>query len=317
MARRRGLPAAAAVAVWALRRAGARRALEEGARVALPFYAPLLVLGAGALLVVATRQLGFPLRGPGGALVPVEENLSQTYGRISNEDFSAFGPLAIVAMLAASALAIVAYVRRRADARHLALALALPWFLVVISAETFWSAFLIRFFVVPVVFTAPLLARLFRGRATVAAYFIVAAITVTLTVTRDQSKPLHSPYGYGRPWRLSQQLALSTNSRSEQALAEIGFEQRVPPRACLGAVITDSDPGYLLYGPHLEHHVVFLPSEDPVTPALASDLSVVVLNTAFEPSVEAFQQAGWKIQPLGGEWVLATRPSENGGACSS
>ena len=58
-----------------------------------------------------------------------------------------------------------AVVRRQADLRHLALAVTLPFFLVVMSLITAWNPFLIRFFAVPAVLTAPLLAYLFRSPA--------------------------------------------------------------------------------------------------------------------------------------------------------
>ena len=50
---------------------------------------------------VRRRDWGFPIRGPGGSIGPLEEDLNQEYGRISNEDYSAFGPVGIVALLAA------------------------------------------------------------------------------------------------------------------------------------------------------------------------------------------------------------------------
>ena len=234
--------------------------------VALPFVAPVLVLVGAALIADATGWLGFPLRGPNGALAPLNESLAHTYTRISSSDYSALGPLAIVALIAASLIAVIAYVRHRADARHLALACALPCFLVLISATTSWTPFLIRFFTVPAVLAAPLLAWLFRGRATIAAYAAVGALTVSLTVIHDPAKPLSSPYGFGRPWNLSQR------SRSRPTRATTTPRQSPGSTApCLpaasGAIVGESDPTYLLYGSHFQRHVVYLPQGNPVTPA--------------------------------------------------
>ena len=311
-----GLLAAAGVAAWALRSRTTSRALHDGARVALPFFAPFLVLGGAALIADATSLLGFPLRGPGGALHPLNESLARTYTRISNEDYSALGPLGIVSLLAASAIAVTAYLRRRADGRHLALACALPCFLVLISATTAWTPLLIRFFAVPVALAAPLLAWLFPGRAAIAAYAAVAAVTVSLTVAHDQAKPLSSPYGYGRPWNLSQTLALTTNSRGDYAAEVAGLELAVPS-GCLGAIVGESDPVYLLYGSHFQRHVVYLPQGNPMTPAYEQGLTHVVATAELEHSANELVKAGWTVRPIGGKWVLGTRkgPPPPGSGC--
>ena len=224
-----GVLAVIGTAAWALRRAGGRRAARDGASVGLPFLAPLIVLGAAGVLAFVARWWGFPIRGPGGILGPLNDNLNETYTRISNEDYSAFGPLGIVALLAASLLAIVTYVRRRTDSRQLALACALPAFLVLLALGTSWNPFLIRFFLVPAVLAAPLLAHLFRGPATALAYFAVAGIVVGLTITSDQAKPLTNPYGFGRPWNLTVPHALATNSRDDFAAAVEAYDATIPP----------------------------------------------------------------------------------------
>jgi hypothetical protein len=252
-----GVLAAAAVAVWAARskrRSHAKRlshALSEGTRVALPFFCGLLVLGGAASIAYATHLLGYPLRGPHGVLGPLNDVLSHTYTRVSTSDYSALGPIGIVAILAASILAVAAYVRGRADGRHLALACALPCFLVLLAASTLWSPVSARFFTVPAALAAPLCAFLFTGRTATAAYALVAALTVSLTITNDQAKPLQSANGYGRPWNLPLLTALMTNSRPDYA-AEVGGLERVVPSGCIGAIVGESDPIYLLYGMHFQ-----------------------------------------------------------------
>ena len=54
------------------------------------------------------------------------------------------------------------------DARHLVLACALPIFLILVSLTAVWVPFLIRYFLIPAVLAAPLLARLFRNPKDVA-----------------------------------------------------------------------------------------------------------------------------------------------------
>ncbi len=193
-----GAVAAVAVAGWSVMRGRRRRALPAGAAVALPFVAPLLVIGAGGVLAYLARWWGFPVRGRGGFIG------SLTHA--ANEDVSAFGPLGIVTLAAAIVASVVAVVRRRGAALELPLALALPTFVLFLALGSRWNPFLTRFLLVPAALTAPLLARLFRDRAVTAAYLVVAALTVGLTLQHDRTKPLSS--AYGRPWQLDQAQAL-------------------------------------------------------------------------------------------------------------
>lgn len=313
-----GLVAAAAAAAWALRRFGLRRALGDAAGVATPFLAPLLVIGGAGVVSFIAGRWGFPIRGAGGILGPLESNLNEQYTRIANEDYSAYGPVGIVALLAAAALTIRAFVARRADARQLVLASALPVFLILISLTATWVPFLIRYFLLPAGLAAPLLARLFRGRVTTAAYLVVAAITVGLTITHDQPKPLDNPYGYGRPWNLTEVHALDTNSDVGAAAALAAYDELVPPRACVGAVLGTNEPSYLLFGPHLEHHVVFLSVNGALAASISNGLFFVVITTGTNSWVAAdFRAAGWIIRPLGGLWLLASEPHATTGACTA
>jgi hypothetical protein len=313
-----GVLAAAVVAVWAFRARKMSRGVYDVARVALPFFAGLLVLAGAALIADATRLIGHPLRGPAGALGPLDDSLSHAYTRISNGDYSALGPLGIVTLIAAPLVAVAAYLRRRADARHLALACTLPCFLVLVAATTVWTPLAIRFFVVPAALAAPLLAWLFAGRATIAAYAVVGAITVSLTIAYDQAKPLQSANGFGRPWNLSLNNALRTNSRSDYAAEVTGLDSAVPS-GCLGAIVRESDPIYLLYGLHFQRHVIYLPLDDPEPSADRAELTDVVVNADLEPRASALivdgLSDGWQVRPIGGHWLLATRKLPLGTAC--
>jgi hypothetical protein len=312
-----GVVAALALVVWGLVRSRAPSDLARGGAIAVPFLAPLLVIGGAALVAWGARQLGFPIRGRGGIIGPVNEGLNEIYTHVSNEDYSAFGPVGIVALLAAAVLAIWAVIRRRADSRQLALALAVPLFLLLISLATFWNPFLIRFFVVPVVLAAPLLARLFRGGPAVAAAFAaVGALAIALTVIHDQTKPLRSPYDLGYPWNLTQQESLVTNSSLGYSRALTEYQRLVPPHACVGVAVGDSDPSYLLFGPKLEHRVFYLPAVGIVVPAIHDGVFYVVVNQRIESGAAAeLQAAGWRLQPLSSDWTLATSPKAGGGAC--
>jgi hypothetical protein len=308
------LLAALTTSVWVWRRGGPRRALEDAAGVAVPLLAPLLVLAGAGALAFAARASGFPIRGPGGILAPLDVNLNEVYTRFSNEDYSAYGPLGIVALIAASGLALGALVRRRADRRQLVLVTVLPGFLVLLALETWWAPFLIRFFMIPAALAAPLLAHLFRNRASAAVFAAVAALSIGLTLTRDQSKPLESLYGW--VWQLDEDKALYVNSDYYVANALDAYDKLVPADACVGAVIGDSEPSYLLYGPRLEHHVVYLSVDDAVVPALRKGLFYVVISAGADRWVATrFRADGWRIRPLGELWLLASEPHAAAGDC--
>jgi hypothetical protein len=303
-----GVVAAAVAGAWALQRTGRVRALGEAGQVSLPFLAPLLALGTAGVLAFVAREWGFPIRGAGGILEPVNANLNREYTRLAHESFSAFGPVGIVSLVAATVVTVVAYVRRRATVLHLALACALPSFVLAVSLTTRWNEFLIRFFAVPAVLAAPLLAFLFRSRVVTAAYLVTASLVAGLTVTQQLSKPLESAYGFGPPWRLTQAESLSTNSRPDVAAGITAFEQAVPERACVGAVLDVWEPSYLLFGPELRRKVVYLPPADAEGAASRKGVGHVVIGRVHEPLAESFRAAGWAVRDLGGFWLLASRP---------
>jgi hypothetical protein len=303
--------AGVATAAWLLRRRADR---GEAVGVATPFLAPLLVLGAAAVVAFVAERWGFPIDGPGSIS---EEGRFRPLDRIANANYSAFGPVGIVALLAATVLAVVAYVRRRAGAAQLALACAFPAFVLAMSLQIAWNPFLIRFLVVPAVLTAPLLAHLFRGLATTTAYCAVAGLVVVLTLTHDQGKPFDP--ASGKPWGVSQVGALEMNRNPYQrdiAASYDAFRRAVPDDACVGAVVDNYEPSFLLFGPDLGRRVVYLTTEGPYERAIRNGLWHVVVTTGVNRHVaDRFAEAGWRVQPIGDYWLLASAPGPDPGTC--
>ena len=307
-----GVVAGIATVIWTIRRrGGAGQAGVDGVAVGLPFLAPLLVFCGSGVVAFGAARWGFPIRGPNGFTHYVDYDLNETWTRISNENYSTLGPLGIIALLAAAAVAVYSYARRRVDARHLALAFAIPLFLVLMALEASFSIWIGRFVVGPAVLTAPLLAGLMRAPAARAAYLAVALIVVGLTLAHNQARPLLNPYGYGPPWDLTLSKALSTNSRPDYASAVTAYHAIVPPTACVGGVLGDNEPAYYLYGPTFQHRVFYLSSDAAVLEAVHDNLFYVVISTGPNaPTANLFQAAGWKIQPLGTYWQLASFPHD-------
>jgi hypothetical protein len=225
--------------------------------------------------------------------------------RLASEDFAGYGPLGIL-VLAAIGVTIVALLRRRADARHLSLVLALPLFLVLLALEVRYYDFLTRFLLVPVALTVPLAAVFFRRTGDAAAILVVAALTVTLALDRDLVKPFNSVYGH--PWQLSASNAVRLNwmPAAGEALGELDQDAG---NASVGAVLGPDEPSYLLFGETRNRHVTFLPAlpEHAVRAAKAAALPFVVIGSV-QGVAGAFARAGWRLQPLGIYWTLAVAP---------
>jgi hypothetical protein len=304
-----GFLAATALGVVAIRRGRSRRAaVLEATAVGMPLLSPLIVLGTAALFAYLTKQVHIPVRTSGFA---------GGIGRAADEDYSAFGPIGTAALLGVPLLTAVAYRAGRVGARRLALALALPVFLVLLGLQASYNPFLTRFLLVPAVLTAPLFGILFRTRAATAAILAVAAVSVTLTLAHDHLKPLHG--AAGRPWRLTQVRSLEYIVWApEVGPALAAYDNLVPPRACVGAIIGRDEPSYLLWGPRLRHHVVYLPSNGALGAAYRSGLFYVVVSPGSDTGTTAqFAAAGWNVRPLGGYWDLVVAPHAGSGECAA
>jgi len=291
-----GFVAAAGVAVLVLLLARRRTALLAGAVLALP---GLVLLVAGATHGIA-RIVHLPAN-PAGATA---ETFFWTVNQLASEDFAGFGPLGLL-LLAAPVVGIVQFARGRADARRLALALALPIFVVLLSFEVQYYDFLTRFVIVPAALTVPLLAALFRRTEVGVAVLTVAAASVGLALVHDLVKPLDSRYGH--PWQLSLANAVRLNwmPAAGEALDELDQDA---DGASVGAVLGPDEPGYLLFGPGRRRQVRFLSPlpEQAVEAARTAALPFVVVG-GVQGVGEAFQRAGWRLQPLGIYWNLAIR----------
>jgi len=235
--------------------------------------------------------------------------------RTASEDYSAFGPIGIVAILGVSVLTIWDTVRGRADLRQLALALAFPVFFVLVSLYLVFNIFVTRFLLVPVALTAPLFARLFKGRAEIAAYLAAATIVGGLVIVHDRSKALAAPGP--APWNMSQVRALESAGVPHVAQAAGALQRLVPPHACVGAILGRSEPAYLLAGSNFGRKVVYMSVNGPLVQTAQRNglFYVVISNGVNRHAFDQFREAGWRIRLLGRYWILASVPSATTGEC--
>jgi hypothetical protein len=293
----------AAAGVLVLRRRRRASAPVEAAGVALPFVSALLVVWLGGAFAWLARRWGYPIRGPGG----VVGGLTRTV----NEDISAFGPLGAVLLLVLPVLGVLVYVRGWARSQALALAAAVPTFVLLLVLEAKWNEFLARFLLVPVVLAAPLFACLFRSRSVGAAFAAVGVLVASVTMIHIQAKPFDRS-----PWSFDQAQAFVSAGDFQQAAALLAYRRLIPPHACVGAILGADEPGYLLYGPRLGHRVEFLPVANAVHDAVIQGLFYVVITTGTDGwAAESFRDAGWRVRSLGGYWKLASEPRATNGEC--
>jgi hypothetical protein len=260
-----------------------------------------VALGLAAAVHALVRLVHLPIN-PADA---TSQTFFWTVNRLASEDFAGYGPLGIL-VLAAIVVTLVAALRRRSDARQVALALALLVFVALLSLQVRYYDFLTRFLLVPVAITVPLAAVFFRRTAAAAAIVVVAAVTVSLALDRDLVKPFSSAYGH--PWQLSLPNAVRLNwmPAAGEALGELDQDAG---NESVGAVLGPDEPSYLLFGERRNRHVTFLPAlpEHAVRAAKAAALPFVVIGTV--PGIAAaFGRAGWRLQPLGIYWTLAIAP---------
>lgn len=277
-----GVVTGVAAVVWKRRLAAAA--------VALPFLCPLVVLGVLSAIT-----------GEDPAFVP----------RAANEDFSAFGPIGTGLLFGTPILSVLAYRARRADKRHLALAAALPLYIVLLAFYAKYNVWTPRFLIVPVVLIAPLFAFVFRNRLVTAAVVVVAGIVVTFSLVDDANKRLNR--AAGPPWSMSEAQALTGFSAEPTGRIVAGtlvaYDRAVPETACVGAVLDSDEPAYLLWGPDLRRRVYFLPSLAALQTAYGLNLEYVVVSTgANAPVAKQFSSAGWTVRPIGQYWQLAIAP---------
>ncbi len=302
-----GVVAGVAGGIYGHRRAGVRGALVGAGGGAIPFLAPLLTIGGANALAWATAGAGIPVHVGGWA---------GGLNRGAIEDSSAFGPLGVVLLLGVSVATMVAYAAGRADVRFLALALALPLFLVLFSLTSVWNPWETRFLLVPAALTAPLLAGWFGSRPAAVAALVAGTLYGALVLVHDVRKPIASPVG--RPWNLSWVDALSSWQGAGSGPAIAAYDRLVPPGACTGAVLAPDEASFPLYGPTLAHRVVYLPVENAVLAALRNHLFYVVVGTgANRWAAGRFTRVGWTQRKLGNSYLLVVSPASGArtGAC--
>lgn len=235
---------------------------------------------------------------------------------VTDEDLSFFGPLAVL-LLPLFVAWLVAWARRRTDARLGMLALALPLFVVVLALAYRYNGWIGRFMIVPVALTLPLAAwsyerRLLGRRVPAAALALIGALTLGLAHAYNEAKPTGLDGGPAI-WSMSRADAQAV-IRPDLAPVLHGLDQYIPGGKRVGAILGEDDWDYPLYGPRLDRTLVPLSTAvaSPLDAARLAGVHWVAVGVGLQPPPLEPQ---WILQRLGlpGQgWTLLLRPEELG-----
>ena len=236
---------------------------RRGRGLSLALRAALLALAAPYAVVVLSELAGAALRAAGASHVPGASVRDLTPVHITDEDFSWFGPLGAL-LIVPLAFGITA---RDAIRRHLrpatALASALPLFTAGVAATLAYNPFVGRFFLVPVVLVAPLLAGIYHRPALAIAASATGAFVLACCLAVDATKPsgIDTTGSVWRESRLEQQTAFVPD-----LLPVLRRVQRIPRGDTIVLQILAGDPSYPFFGAKLQHHVEFAAPHTVVKP---------------------------------------------------
>ena len=271
----------------------------------------LLVL-IGPLLLPAVMSVGrgiYDHFDPPGSELAIRWPFASP-GKAADEDISGFGPLGLAVVLVV-VTSLVAAVRSKRDVRRLALASALPLFLVLLALTAKYNPWLSRFLIVPVALTIPLAARLFSSVYVRGAIATLAVVTMASTLVHSQHLPPNGPFG--RPWALDQAEAMDVSLLDPTGAVLRRLDRLAPLGTHVGALFDADQPAFLLYSRDLSRKVSYLPRKGAVAAATESSLPIVVVSLAeYRPRRLAFERAGWiAAQPdtrsARSSWVVLLR----------
>lgn len=182
----------------------------------------------------------------------------------SASNFSWYGPLGSVLLVAAAVLVIREVRRGRLDRMALASVIAPAYWLVAFAALLWYQDWIGRFFAFPIALAAATWGIVFRWRPVAWGVVAIAGTTLFLSLANDAKRPsgLQLLEG-GKPrsiWNTPRWTGVALRDDYD---APIRFlDQRIPESADVGLAITPSEPVYPFFGRGLDRHVRFVYEQD-------------------------------------------------------
>jgi hypothetical protein len=178
----------------------------------------------------------------------------------SASNFSWFGPLGSLLLVAAIVLTILAVRRRRLDRLALACGLAPVYGAVVFGTALFYQDWIGRFFAFPFALAAATWGIVLRWRPIAWGITAIAATALLLALANDAKRPSglallagHKPRSV---WHTPRWTGVALRDDYD---APIRFlDHVIPDSADVGLAITPADPVYPFFGRGLDRHVTFV-----------------------------------------------------------
>jgi hypothetical protein len=224
----------------------------------------------------------------------------------SASNFSWYGPLGSLLLVAAAILVILQVRRGRLDRIALVSVIAPAYWLVAFAALLFYQDWIGRFFAFPVALAAATWGIVFRWRPVAWGVVAIAGTTLFLSLANDAKRPsgLQLLEG-GKPrsiWHTPRWTGVALRDDYDAPIRYL--DQQIPDSADVGLAITPSEPVYPFFGRGLERHVRFVYERDRDAPEgvnwvfVRPDLPSALCAAAW--SVALRTKDGWRIMHRNG-----------------
>jgi hypothetical protein len=230
----------------------------------------------------------------------------------SASNFSWYGPLGSVLLVAAGVLVVIAVRRRQLDRMALVSVIAPVYWLVAFSALLFYQDWIGRFFAFPIALAAATWGIVLRWRPVAWGVVAIAGTTLLLSLANDAKRPSGLPLlERDKPrsvWTTPRWTGVALRKDYD---APIRFlDQRIPDSADVGLAITPSEPVYPFFGRRLERQVRFVHEDDREAPT-SIDWVFVRPDQPSSLCSEAWKVAlttadGWRILHRDGTRTCST-----------
>jgi hypothetical protein len=182
----------------------------------------------------------------------------------SASNFSWYGPLGSVLLVAAAVLVIREVRHRRLDRMALVSIIAPAYWLVAVAVLLFYQDWMGRFFAFPIVLAAATWGIVLRWRPVAWGVVAIAGTTLFLSLANDAKRPsgLQLLEG-GKPrsiWNTPRWTGVALRDDYDAPIRYL--DQQIPDSADVGLAITPSEPVYPFFGRGLDRHVRFVYEQD-------------------------------------------------------
>lgn len=245
----------AGAAVALARRSRPREALVAGGLAAIVAVAPIALPETATLLERLHVKVFTTLGNEEVATLDIGRDI-----RRSASNFSWYGPLGSILLIASIAVVAWRYRRGRIDRLALLFVLAPAYWLVAFGASLYYQEFAGRFAMFPIALAAATWGLFLAWRPAAWGIVAIAVTAVGLAVLNDTKRPsgvrLLEPDPPTSYFRWPRWQAQGEEARAG-ALTRF-IDETLPRDATVALAITPSDPGYLFFGPDLDRRLILV-----------------------------------------------------------